>query len=67
MASEAINMAIIANMHTDFRVIEVADYKCDIKFYLKIHWSCLEANMTSESEAIKIAVRGKMHIDVRVV
>ena len=34
MASEAGNMVLRANMHMDFRVIEVAYYKSDIKYYL---------------------------------
>ena len=37
MASEAINMAVRANMHMDFRVREVADCKSDIKFNLKVY------------------------------
>ena len=34
MASEPANMVVRATMHMDFRVIEVADYKSDIKFNL---------------------------------
>ena len=37
MASEAFNMAVRANMHMDFRVIEVADYISDIKFNLRVY------------------------------
>ena len=36
MASEATNMAVEANMHMDLRVIEIADYKSDTKFYLRL-------------------------------
>ena len=34
MASEATNMAVEANVLMDLRVIQVADYKSDTKFYL---------------------------------
>ena len=55
-------MAVGANMHMEFRVFEVADYKSDFKFNLWCYWVCLEVSMASD--AIKKAVRGKMHIDV---
>ena len=35
MASEATKMAIRGNMHMDTRVIEVADFKLEVKFDLK--------------------------------
>ena len=35
MASETTNMAVEANMRMDLRVIQVADYKSDTKFYLR--------------------------------
>ena len=34
MASEATKMAIRGNMHMDTRVIEVADFKSEVKFDL---------------------------------
>ena len=34
MASEATKMAIKGNMHMDTRVIEVADFKSEVKFDL---------------------------------
>ena len=58
MASEAFNMAVRANMHMDFRVIEVADYKSDNKFNLRVYWGGSEANMFSE--VIKIVVQGQL-------
>ena len=36
MASEVINMAVRANIHMDFRVVEVADYKSSIKLNLRV-------------------------------
>ena len=32
MASEATKMAVRGNMHNDTRVIEVADFKSEVKF-----------------------------------
>ena len=40
MASEATKMAVRGNMHIDTRVIEVADFKYEVKFDLR---GCLEA------------------------
>ena len=34
MASEATKMAVRGNMHNDTRVIEVADFKFEVKFEL---------------------------------
>ena len=56
MASEATNMVVRANMHMDFRVIKVSDYKSDIKFNIWGYWGCLEA--TKALDDIKMAVRG---------
>ena len=37
MTSEATKMAIRGNMHNDTRVIEVADFKCEVKFEFRGH------------------------------
>ena len=37
MALEATNMAFSSNMHMDIRVIEVAGFKSEVKFYLWGH------------------------------
>ena len=52
-------------MHNDTRVIEVADFKSEVKFELWGHWGCFEAAMASE--ATKKDVRGNMHIYTRVI
>ena len=65
MASEATKMAVWGNMHNDTRVIEIADFKSEVKFEFWGHWGCFEAAMASE--ATKMAVRGNMHNDTRVI
>ena len=35
LAFDATNMAVSANMHMDFRIIKVADYKSDTKVALR--------------------------------
>ena len=40
LASEATNMVVRDNMHMGFRVIELADYKSDVKFIYLCHKGC---------------------------
>ena len=49
----------------DTRVIDVADFKSEVKFDPWGHWGRLEATMGSEDT--KKAVRGNMHINTRVI
>ena len=49
----------------DARVIEVADFKSEVKFDPWGRWGHLEAAMASE--ATKMAIRGNMHMDTRVI
>ena len=65
MASEATKMAVRGNMHINTRVIEVADFKSEVKFEFWGHWGHFEATMASE--ATKMALIGNMHIYNRVV
>ena len=44
-------MAVRANMHMDVRVIELADYKSDIKFNLKVYGTCPQRPSKLLSEA----------------
>ena len=50
----------------DTRVIRVADLKTEVKFDLWGYWGHLEAAMASGA-AVKMAVLGNMHIDMRVI
>ena len=65
MASEATKMAIRGNMHMDTRVIEVADFKSEVKFDLWGYWGHLEAAMASGD--VKMAVLGNIHMYIRVI
>ena len=49
-------------MHMDTRVVEVIEFNSEIRCDLQ---GLLEAAMASE--AIKMSVRGNMHIDTRVI
>ena len=40
MASEAVKMAVLGNMHMDMRVIEVSDFKYEVKFDFPNHYHC---------------------------
>ena len=62
MASEATKKAIPGFTHIHARVIEVTEFKFEVRSDLRGH---LEAAMASE--ATKMAVPGNMHIDARVI
>ena len=65
MASEATKMAVWGNMHNDIRVIEVADFKLEVKFDHWGYWGYLEAKMASGN--VKMAVLGNIHMNIRVI
>ena len=58
-------MAIRGNMHMDTRVIEVTDFKSEVKYDLWGYWGHLEATMASET--VKTAVLGNIHIYMKVI
>ena len=54
-------MAIRGNMHMDTRIIEVADFKSEVKFDLWGYWGHLEAAAMASGD-VKMAVLGNMHM-----
>ena len=65
MTSEATKMTVEAFMHIEVKVIEMADWKSNLKFSVWGNRGCFEA--TIASEAIQMGIWGNMHIDVRVI
>ena len=55
-------MAVRSNTHMDTRVVEVTDLNSEVRCDLR---GCLEA--ATVSEATKMAVRGNMYMDTRLV
>ena len=58
-------MAIRGNMHMDTRVIQVTDFKSEVKFDLWDYWGHLKAAMASG--VVKMAVLGDIQMYKRVI